>query len=303
MPEHAAQLGLGELHARRHLGAEVVEQRGTRVEVVVLLRVVARRHLVAELEVTEVGLRLTGQDAQQARLAGPVEAEHQQPLATAEIERDVLEHGWTTVALAQVLGLDDGAPARRRIGESHRDDLVAFATWTFSDSRRAMRFSMLWALAAFVAFAPKRSTNFCIRAISFSCCAACLARRPRPRPASGDVLRVGALVLDDLARWRLGGPVEVQHAGDRLVEQFEVVADDEQGAAVLAEEPEQPHLGVDVEVVRGLVEAQHVAAGEQDAGQLDAAAFTAREHPDGELHAALVESRPAARARASLSAE
>ena len=31
-----------------------------------------------------------------------------------------------------------------------------------------MRFSMLWAAAAFVALAPKRSTNFCSRAISFA---------------------------------------------------------------------------------------------------------------------------------------
>ena len=63
----------------------------------------------------------------------------------------------------------------------------------------------------------------------------------------------------------LGRPIEVQHARDRFVEQFEVVADDEQRAAVLAHEVEQPLLGVDVEVVGGLVEQQHVAAGEQRA--------------------------------------
>jgi hypothetical protein len=36
---------------------------------------------------------------------------------------------------------------------------------------------MLWASVAFVALAPKRSTNVCIRAISLVCRAAFLARR------------------------------------------------------------------------------------------------------------------------------
>ncbi len=94
------------------------------------------------------------------------------------------------------------------------------------------------------------------------------------------VLAVGAPVLDDLADRRLGRAVEVEHAGDRLVEQFEVVADHEQRTLVLAQEAEQPFLGVDVEVVRRLVEAQHVGAGEQDAGQLDPATLPARQRAD-----------------------
>ena len=69
----------------------------------------------------------------------------------------------------------------------------------------------------------------------------------------------------------LAGSIEVEHAGDRLVEQVEVVADHQQRAAVGAQELQQPRLGVDVEVVGRLVEQQHVGAGEEDAGQLDAA--------------------------------
>ena len=80
------------------------------------------------------------------------------------------------------------------------------------------------------------------------------------------------------------------------------MADHEQRAAVAAQEAEQPLLGVDVEVVRRLVEAQHVAAGEQDAGQLDAAALAARQHADRQLDAVGPMPRPAAIARASLSA-
>ena len=84
----------------------------------------------------------------------------------------------------------------------------------------------------------------------------------------------------------------MQHTRDRLVEQIEVVADHEQRAPVLAQEAHQPRLGVDVEVVGGFVETQHVAAGEQDPGQLDPSPLAAREHPDRELHAALVEAEP-----------
>ena len=40
-----------------------------------------------------------------------------------------------------------------------------------------MRFSMLWAIAALVAFAPKRSTTVCRRAISLAWRGASLARR------------------------------------------------------------------------------------------------------------------------------
>ena len=69
-----------------------------------LLRVVPDVDLVAERELTEVGLRLAGQDAQQAGLAGTVQAQHQHALAAAEVERDVLEHRRTAVRLGQAVG-------------------------------------------------------------------------------------------------------------------------------------------------------------------------------------------------------
>ena len=114
---------------------------------------------------------------------------------------------------------------------------------------------------------------------------ALLVLGPRPH-----VLGVRAAVLDDVPGGVLGGPVEVQDPGDRLVEQVEVVADDEQRAAVRAHVAEEPLLGVDVEVVRRLVEAQDVAPGEQDAGELDASPLTTREHADRSVHARRVES-------------
>ena len=99
------------------------------------------------------------------------------------------------------------------------------------------------------------------------------------------VLRVRAAVLEDLADCVLGRAVEVQHPGDRLVEQFEVVADHEQRTLVLPQEPEQPGLRVDVEVVGRLVEAQHVGAGEEDAGEFDTAPLAAGQHAERQIEA------------------
>ena len=77
----------------------------------------------------------------------------------------------------------------------------------------------------------------------------------------------------------------MEHAGDRLVEQLEVVADDEEGAAIAAQELHEPAARVDVEVVRRLVEEEDVAPREQDAGELDAPSLTAGEHREREVDA------------------
>ena len=94
-----------------------------------------------------------------------------------------------------------------------------------------------------------------------------------------EVLRVRALVLAQVAL------VEVQHLGDGLVEELEVVADHEQRAAVRAQEAHQPFLGVDVEVVGGLVEDQVLGTAEQDARELDAPALATRERSERKLRA------------------
>ena len=107
-----------------------------------------------------------------------------------------------------------------------------------------------------------------------------------------EVLAVGALVLLDRADAGLVVALEVEHAGDGLVEQVEVVADHEQRAPVGAHEAEQPVLGVAVEVVGGLVEEQHVAAGEQDAGDLDPSPLAARQRADRLVEAVGFEAEP-----------
>ena len=137
-----------------------------------LLGVVAGVHLVAELEVAQVGFGLAGEDPQQAGLAGTVEPEHEQPLAAPEVEVDVLEDRRPAVRLAQAL-TPRSRSRRSAAGRGTARSSVLRCTAapsTRSASRRAIRFSTLWAIAALVALAPKRSTTVCSRSISLACC-------------------------------------------------------------------------------------------------------------------------------------
>ena len=70
------------------------------------------------------------------------------------------------------------------------------------------------------------------------------------------------------------------------------MAHHEQRAAVLLQEPDEPLLGVVVEVVGRLVEEQELAAREQDAGELDPAPLTTGQRVDREVEPALGEPEP-----------
>ena len=91
--------------------------------------------------------------------------------------------------------------------------------------------------------------------------------------ALGEVRRPAHVVDVDLLAVR----VEVEDLGDGLLEQRRVVADHDETAPVGPEELAQPDDRVGVEVVGRLVEEQRLGAGEQDAGQLDAAPLTTRQ--------------------------
>ena len=73
--------------------------------------------------------------------------------------------------------------------------------------------------------------------------------------------------------------VEVQDPVDGGLEQGVVVADHHEAALVGPEELAQPHDGVRVEVVGGLVEEERVGAREEDPGQLDPPPLSSRQGP------------------------
>ena len=64
---------------------------------------------------------------------------------------------------------------------------------------------------------------------------------------------------------------------DRAVEELAIVRDDDERAAVRAEEPLQPREPVEVEVVGRLVEQEEIEAGEEDRRERDACRLAARQ--------------------------
>ena len=101
------------------------------------------------------------------------------------------------------------------------------------------------------------------------------------------VLRVRAAVLDHAPR------VEVQDAGDGLVEKDQVVADHDHRPPTRAQEVHQPRLGVAVEVVGRLVEQQQVGVGEEGARELEPPALSAGQNTQRQVDAAFL--KPQAR--------
>ena len=82
--------------------------------------------------------------------------------------------------------------------------------------------------------------------------------------------------------------VDDEHVVDRAVEEGPVVADDHHRAAPRVEEVLQRTEGVQIEVIGGLIEEQHVRFGRQREYQLKATALTARQQLDRRfLHVAV----------------
>ncbi len=71
--------------------------------------------------------------------------------------------------------------------------------------------------------------------------------------------------------------VELQYARDGALQERAVVGDDHGAAGALLDEPLQPGEAVEVEVVGGLVEQEHVEAGEQDRGERGARGLATRQ--------------------------
>ena len=70
----------------------------------------------------------------------------------------------------------------------------------------------------------------------------------------------------------------MQHAGNRFVKQFEVMADHQQCAFVATQKLQHPRLGINIHVVCGLVKQQGFAAAIQNATQFHSSALATRQH-------------------------
>ncbi len=262
-----------------HLLAQVLQDRAAAVDALVLLGVVAGHDVVTEADAALIGIPVAGQHPQQARLAGAVEAHDHQALASLEGEVHALEHLEVAVAHGQALAFQDQPTGlgRRREADVHRpvgspglDLAVLEANDALLDAVGHRRLGGLGA----------ESIDEGLQAVDLLGLAlGHLGQAHLVLSPGDDVLGVGALVLLDGAEAGVVVPVEVQHPGDGLVEEVEVVADHQERAPIGPHEAEQPLLGVAVEVVGGLVEEQEVAAREQDPADLDAPLLAAGQGP------------------------
>ena len=222
--------------------------------------------------------QLAHEGTQQCGLARAVETEHEQAFTAADLEGDVLEHDLGTERLREVDDLERDPARVRRFGQLYAQRAISLAELD------AVRIQLLDPpverlgdarplLGLMAHRVGERAQAPDLRLLT--------GRDLRPARlvslARDEVLRVGASVLDDLAL------VEVQDARDRLVEQCEVVTDDEQRPAKRPQERHQPGFGVDVEVVRGLVEEHEVAAREEDPSQLGPSSLAARKRADRQI--------------------
>ena len=183
-----------------------------------LLRVVADGNVVAERHGAAISDDLSGEDAQEAGLAGTVQSEHEQALTAPEVERDVAEHRRPAIRLGESVDLDHGATRGRRRRELDTQDLVP--PWAVHLDGLQPGDALLHAVGRRrLGGLRSEPVDEALHPRHFLLLAGGELHQPLLVGGSGGaVLGVGALVLDEVADGVLRRPVEVQHAGDRFVE-------------------------------------------------------------------------------------
>src|SRR5436190_2701504 len=97
----------------------MVEDRRASPDALVLLGVIASRDVDAEAHLSRIGFGLAGEDAEEAGLAGAVETEDEEPLASLDGELETLEHVVVAVGLGQAFDLETHPATVRRRREAH----------------------------------------------------------------------------------------------------------------------------------------------------------------------------------------
>ena len=266
---------------------------GSVEEVGVVLGEVAGARLVAPASLAGVGAEALDGDLEQRRLAEPVRAEDGDLLAAADDERHALQHALLAVGLGDPGELEDVLAARaldRELEERRRAAALG----------ELLDLDLLDLLEAALRLLRLRR----LRAEAID----------EGALVGDDLLRAGDLRLLALAGGALlhrergvaarveldGAVVDVEDVrGDRLEEAL-VVGDDERAAVVVGEEGLEPADREDVEVVRRLVEQEHVGARDEDLREQDAQLEAAGERRerlllDGERDAEALEDGRGAR--------
>ena len=232
---------------------------------------VADAHARTDLHGAGIGLFFAQQAAQQGRLAAAVGADQSPALAANDLQVDLGEQR-PLKCLGQPFGADDDIAAARGGRKAHRrqDDRPRHGDQFDAVELLAAVFGLLMLLAVVIA-ADEVLGLFDLDLL--------LLERPlldhEPlgllRPIGGEIARVAV----DGALEKLQGAV--RHA----VEEVAVVADQQHGRGAFGQERFEPFGGLDVEVVRGLVQEHHVGLGQQQLGQHEPVLLAAAERLDG----------------------
>ena len=284
---HVARLLLGELGAartRRDGALQVLPDGERAVEVLVRLTEPARVHLGTALDGAAVGLELAQQRADERGLAGAVGADH----ADAVAGRDEEVEGAEELALAELLG--------DLLGHEHR---VAHArTARQADLHRVELDRTLHQLVALEALEARGTAAGLLGALArlvaqdVALLAADAVELLLVHAHLGEVA-LGAKRHERLVVARIAAHlafVDLLDAVHHAVEQATVVADDHHRALEgLGQEGLEPLAALDVEVVRGLVEHDHVGVLQQQARQAESRLLSAAQARDRDVELRVLE--------------
>ena len=267
-------------HVHRRAVLQRVVHRQRRVEARgLVLRKVLHHHLVAFLPGAAVGRFRSGQHPHQRRLAGAVRADERDAVAPLDVQVQVLKDDEIAVRLADVLQLQDRTAALRAGGKREVDALPL--------GRDLDRHHLVEQLDAALhlrrlrGLVPEPVHEQLDARYLFVLVLLGLTELLEPRVALGNVMAVIARVVGDRPEAEVG---DARH--DRVQEE-PIVRHEDDGVRVLRQIPFEPVAGIEVEVIRRLVEQQQARLLQQQLGQGDAHLPTARERFGGPLRVRL----------------
>ena len=253
-------------------GDRGVEHRAALVELRLVLGEVRGLDAVAELDPPRGGLAPAEHRLEQRRLARAVRADERHVLAALEREARRREQRLVARAEREPVGLDHDPARALRVQELEPErPPLAGARLRPGAFRRSISLCFDFAWLAFVALAPKRSTNR-------SSCAIFSASRSALRACELGPRRLLAPPEVPLAREvDRAAAVELEHRRRHRLEEPAVVRDEDHRGVDRREQPLEPLDRLDVEVVRRLVEQQQVGLGGERARQRGPRQLAARE--------------------------
>ena len=232
---------------------------------------VADAHARAELHGPGIGLLFAQQAAEQGRLAAAVGAEEAPPLAADDLQVDAGKQR-PLEGLGQALGADHDVAAPRGGREAHRrrDDRPRHGHQLDAFQFLPPVFGLLVLLAVMVA------ANEVLGLLDLDLLL--LVGPLRDEQALGLLRPVGG----EIARIAFDRALEeFQGAVGHAVEEVTVVAHQEHRRGAFGQERFEPLGGLDVEVVRGLVQEHHVGLGQQQLRQHEPVLLASAERFDG----------------------